>query len=221
MVDFNAKESVMQSDLSEKQRLVLNYIEREMKRTGRAPSLRQAAAYFGVSHAAVRQMIASLEEKGYLRRERYSRSVRLLARDGRTKAEGRWVDVPRVGRIAAGLPLYAQQEWDGSIVVDASIFRGANLFALMIRGDSMTDAGILNGDIVICEPRQYAAAGDIVVALINGEEATVKRFYLHDDSIELRPENKNYNPRFYKFNEILIQGKVVGLMRGPEQFEKL
>ena len=80
----------------------------------------------------------------------------------------------------------------------------------------MTHAGILDGDLVICEPRQYAQNGEIVVALIGGEEATVKRFFLHADHIELRPENPRYAPMRYRFDEALIQGKVIGLQRGPE-----
>lgn len=78
--------------------------------------------------------------------------------------------MPVIGRISAGLPLYAQQEWDGTVVVDKDIFRGQNLFALRVKGDSMRNVGMLPGDIVICEPRQYAEDGEIVVALVNSEE---------------------------------------------------
>ena len=80
----------------------------------------------------------------------------------------------------------------------------------------MKDVGILNGDLAICEPRQYAQNGEIVVALINNEEATVKRFFLHDDHIELRPENTNLMSMQYGFGDVLIQGKVIGIQRGPE-----
>ena len=118
-----------------------------------------------------------------------------------------------IGKIAAGLPLYAQQEWDGSIVLDANAYRGQNLFALRVSGDSMQDAGILHNDLAICEPRQYARNGEVVVALIHGEEATVKRFYLHKDHIELRPENSRYKSMRYGFGDVLVQGKVVGIQR--------
>jgi repressor LexA len=111
--------------------------------------------------------------------------------------------------------MYAQQEWDGSIVLDATIYRGQNLFALRVDGDSMKDVGILDSDLAICEPRQYARNGEIVVALIHGEEATVKRFYLHEDHIELRPENPRYKPMRYGFSDVLVQGVVVGIQRGP------
>jgi repressor LexA len=97
--------------------------------------------------------------------------------------------------------------------VDAEIFRGQNLFALRVRGDSMLGAGILDGDLVICEPRQYAQDGEIVVALIHGEEATVKRFFRRADHIELHPENPTHAPMRYGFGEVLVQGKVVGVLR--------
>jgi repressor LexA len=80
----------------------------------------------------------------------------------------------------------------------------------------MKDAGILNGDLAICEPRQYAQNGEIVVALINNEEATVKRFFLRKDHIELRPENADYLSLRYDFGNVLIQGQVIGIQRGPE-----
>ena len=85
----------------------------------------------------------------------------------------------------------------------------------------MIDAGIRDGDIVICEPRQFARNGEIVVALIDGEEATVKRFYLREDHVALHPENPEYSIQKYDFSEILIQGKVIGLSRGPEGMEDL
>jgi len=115
--------------------------------------------------------------------------------------------------------MYAQQEWDGTIVVDKDVYCGHNLFALRLKGDSMKDIGMLSGDLVICEPRQYAQNGEIVVALINNEEATVKRFFLCKDHIELRPENKAYPLMRYGFGKVLIQGKVIGVQRGPDQFK--
>jgi repressor LexA len=152
---------------------------------------------------------------------RYGRNLVLLNRGRETAGSMRWVEVPVVGRIAAGLPLYAQQEWDGSIVADSSIYRGTNLFALRIKGDSMKNAAILDGDIVICEPRQFAENGEIVVALIRQEEATVKRFFLRKKEIELCPENPAFHPKRYAFDEVLIQGRVVGVQRGPKVMERL
>jgi repressor LexA len=207
----------MQTELTQKQKRLLDYLQNEIRQSGKPPSLRRTAVVLGVSHAAVAQGLRTLESKGYLRREgRYSRVIHLLNRTHETAALQRWREVPIIGRVTAGLPMYAQQEWDGSIVVDAARYRGRSLFALHIKGDSMKLAGILDGDLVICEPRQYAQNGEIVVALINEEEATVKRFFLHADHIELRPENSDYVSMRYRFGEALIQGKVIGLQRGPE-----
>ena len=202
------------SRLTQKQEQFLAYLRQEIDRAGRMPSLRQAASDLGVSHAAVAQSLRVLETKGYVKREgRYSRSVHLLNRVREIAAHQRWREVPIIGSVTAGLPMYAQQEWDGSVVLDATLYRGQNLFALRIDGDSMKDAGILDNDLAICEPRQHARNGEIIVALIHGEEATVKRFYLHEDHIELRPENPRYNPMSYGFGDVQVQGVVVGIQR--------
>ncbi len=207
----------MQPALTVKQQRVLDYLQHEITTSGQIPSLRQAAAELQVSHAAIAQILKALEEKGYLKREgRYSRTVHLLNRARETSASQRWREVPVIGRVTAGLPMYAQTEWDGSTVLDAAVFRGQNLFALRVKGQSMKNVGILDGDLAICEPRQYAQNGEIVVALINNEEATVKRFFLRKKYIELRPENTDYSPMRYGFGEVLVQGKVIGIQRGPE-----
>ncbi len=212
----------MQPLLTAKQRRLLAYLETEILRTGKAPSLRQAAAEQGVSHAAVAQLLKALEDKGYIKREgRYSRTIHVLNQARQAAGLHRWQEIPIVGHVTAGLPMYAQQQWDGALVVDGALFRGANLFALRIQGNSMKNAGILNGDIAICEPRQFAQNGQIVVALINNEEATVKRFFLFPDYVELRPENPAYSPVQYAFDNILIQGLVTGIHRGPDVMERL
>lgn len=204
-------------DLTKKQQQLFEYLQDHLEQEGRAPSLRQAAEDLGVSHNAVAQLIGQLERKGIIEREgRYSRSIRILPQQGAQKEKGRVRELPIVGRITAGLPMYAQQEWDGSVVVDGALFPGTNLFCLRIQGESMQDAGILDGDLVVCEPRQYAENGEIVAVLIQGEEATVKRFFLGGDHIELRPENEKFNSIRYPFSDVLVQGKVVGVMRSIE-----
>jgi repressor LexA len=210
----------MYNNLTPKQINFLKYLKREIERRGRTPSLREAAADLDVSHAAVAQLIRALESKGFLRRDgRYGRVIHLLTPDLKKKTTGkRWRQVPIIGQIAAGLPLYAQQEWDGTVIVDAHMFRPQQLFVLRVRGDSMKNVGIMQGDLVICEPRQFANDGEIVVALIHDEEATVKRFFLKKNHIELRPENEAYPVMRYEFGEVLIQGKVIGVQRWPEHF---
>ena len=206
--------------LTRRQREFFDYLQSRMEADQDAPSLRAAAEDLGVSHTAVAGLLQTLQDKGWLRREgRYSRSLVLL--DPGTPDPGGVRAVPIIGRVAAGLPLYAQQEWAGSVLVDAAVFRGDNLFALRVQGDSMRDAGILEGDLAICEPRQFATNGEIVVALVGGEEATVKRFFYRGDHIELRPENDRHPVQTYTLGEVLIQGKVIGIQRGPEQMAAL
>ena len=206
--------------LTQRQREFFDYLQSRMEAGQDAPSLRAAAEELGVSHTAVAGLLQTLQDKGWLRREgRYSRSLVLL--DPGTPDPGGVRAVPIIGRVAAGLPLYAQQEWAGSVLVDSTVFRGDNLFALRVQGDSMRDAGILEGDLAICEPRQFATNGEIVVALVGGEEATVKRFFYRGDHIELRPENDRHPVQTYTLGEVLIQGKVIGIQRGPEQMAAL
>lgn len=203
-------------ELTERQKRFYDYLAEKIREDGRAPSLREAAVDMGVSHNAVAQLIGQLEKKGVLEREgHYSRSIRLLPEREQLRSDvacGR--ELPIIGQVTAGLPMYAQQEWDGTVLVDSALFPGDNLFCLRIRGDSMRNAGILDGDLVICEPRQYAENGEIVAVLVHGEEATVKRFFLHPDHIEMRPENEAYPVMRYQFSELLVQGKVVGVIRG-------
>lgn len=203
-------------ELTKRQKRFYDYLAERINEDGRAPSLREAAADMGVSHNAVAQLIGQLEKKGVLEREgHYSRTIRLLP-ESESQQENmvRGRELPIIGEVTAGLPMYAQQEWEGTVVVDSQLFPGDNLFCLRIKGDSMRDAGIFNGDLVICEPRQYAENGEIVAVLVQGEEATVKRFFLHTDHIELRPENEEYPVMRYQFSELLVQGKVVGVLRG-------
>ncbi len=199
--------------LTEKQKRFLTYLKGKLADSGYTPSLRQAAAELGISHTAVASLLHTLEQKGWLQRDgRYSRTIRLFEEP---VSFGR--EIPIVGQVAAGLPLYAQQEWAGTLLVDRRLYKGDNLFCLRIQGDSMEGAGILHGDLAICEPRQYAENGEIVVALIENEEATVKRFFYQGDHIRLQPENTQYESRRYGLGKVLIQGRVIGIQRGPDQ----
>ena len=210
----------MRQHLTQKQKDLLDYIKTAVSEDAVAPSLRKAASALEISHAAVAQTMKTLEGKGYIKRDgRYSRTIHILDPMGELVGMQRQKSIPIIGHITAGLPMYAQQEWDSSIIVDSDMYPGQNLFALRIQGDSMKNAGILDKDLAICTPRQYAHNNEIVVALINNEEATVKRFFLLPDHIELRPENPEYSIQKYDFDQILIQGKISGIIRGPEGVE--
>lgn len=202
-------------DLTGKQRQFLQYLTGRLDGDGRIPTLRQAAADLGVSHTAVAQLMNQLEKRGVLERQgRYGRTIRLCPDMGEQRSARPGRELPIIGQVTAGLPMYAQQEWAGTVVVDPAMFAGDALFCLRIKGQSMQGAGILDGDLVVCEPRQYAENGEIVAVLIKGEEATVKRFFLYADHIELRPANEAFPVMCYPFSDVLVQGKVVGVLRG-------
>jgi len=209
----------MRPALTEKQKKLIDYLAQAITATGAAPSLRTAAADLDVSHAAVAQTLKILEEKAYIRRKgRYSRNIILL--DPPSDQGGPTRQIPVIGRITAGMPIYASQEWDQSIGVDKGLFPGENLFALRVQGQSMKNAGILDRDLAICQPRQYASNREIVVALIHNEEATIKRFFLHPGFIELRPDNPEFKPQTYGFDDVLIQGRVMGVIRPADVMDQ-
>jgi repressor LexA len=212
---------LMPKPLTPRQRQFFDYLQQRDAESGGIPSLRQVAADLGISHTAVAGLLQSLQDKGWIRREgRYSRRI-LLLNKLRPQRPERGRLVPIIGRVAAGVPLYAQQEWAGELLVDELVYRNEYLFALRVEGDSMRNAGILAGDLVICEPRQFAANSEIVVALVKNEEATVKRFFYLGDCIELRPENDQFPVMRYGLGEVLIQGKVIGLQRDPDAMAAL
>ncbi len=206
----------MRQQLTQNQQKVFDYLKQKIKKEGVPPSLRTAAKDLSISHAAVAQTLKTLEDKTYIKRDgRYSRTLHILDNIGDIHTAQRQKQIPIIGTITAGLPMYAQQEWDGNLLVDSKIYPGQNLFALKIQGMSMKDAGILDQDFAICTPRQYAIDREIIVALIHNEEATVKRFFLRPDGVELCPENPEFSAQTYPFDDVLIQGKVIGIIRGP------
>lgn len=215
---------MQQMPLSPRQQEFLGYLQETFAQNKCFPSLRQAAADLNISHTAVASLMQTLEEKGWITRGgRYSRNIAFVAEQEDTQEADQRTGrrIPIIGKVSAGLPLYAQQEWAGYLVVDQQLYRGNNLFALRIQGDSMKDVAILDGDLAICEPRQFAENGEIVVALIHNEEATVKRFFYRHDHIELQPENTRYTNMCYGLGEVLIQGRVIGIFRPPEQMLKI
>jgi repressor LexA len=189
---------------------------------GFSPSVRDIGERFGVNPATVHDHLKALERKGLIEKKAHlSRSLSVVGRSrhpvrdrhsptGTPRAAG----VPIVGRVAAGLPLLAEQNVEETVhLPDGWAPEGA--FLLRIQGESMRDAHILDGDLVLVEPRQTAANGEIVVALID-DEATVKRFYRLPDGIELRPENPAFHPIRVPASEagnFSIVGKVVGVFR--------
>lgn len=204
----------MRPKLTARQQEMLDYIERETSSTGVPPSIRQIGTALGISSTnGVRLHLQALQKKGYIRRsQRTSRGIVSLNRLSTAASPSRstTVDIPILGRVAAGTPIMAAENHEGSLTLDASLIKNQESFALRVNGDSMINAGILDGDIVVVRLQQGADNGDIVVARI-GEEATVKRFYREKDAIRLQPENPSLTPIYS--TDVEICGKVIALVR--------
>jgi len=205
---------MMRPKLTARQQEMLDYIERETSSTGVPPSIRQIGTALGISSTnGVRLHLQALQKKGYIRRsQRTSRGIVSLNRLSTAALASRsaTVDIPILGRVAAGTPIMAAENHEGSLTLDASLIKNQESFALRVNGDSMINAGILDGDIVVVRLQQGADNGDIVVARV-GEEATVKRFYREKDAIRLQPENPSLTPIYS--TDVEICGKVVALVR--------
>ena len=204
----------MRTKLTARQQEMLDYIERETRSAGVPPSIRQIGAALGITSTnGVRLHLQALQKKGYIRRsQRTSRGIVSLNRTPHTALapSSATVDIPILGRVAAGTPIMAAENHDGSLNIDASLISHQESFALRVNGDSMINAGILDGDIVVVRVQQGADNGDIVVALMD-EEATVKRFYREKNAIRLQPENTSMSPIYSA--DVEICGKVVALVR--------
>lgn len=206
----------MSEQLTEKQQRALRFIQAEITDRGRPPTLREIGGEIGVTSTnGVRYVLDALVRKGYLERSpMLSRGIELTERSlvggGRTTSR----EVPIVGRIAAGIPITATENIESRVTVDRSIAPTDDTFALRVRGESMIEAGIHEGDVIFARPQRTADSGDIVVAMI-GEEATVKYYRPMGGRILLEPANSRFKPIIVESGTpgFLILGKVVGLMR--------
>lgn len=205
----------MKQELTARQREIYEFIRDEILRRGCPPTYREIGEHFGIrSTNGVKRSIDALYKKGYLeRRPMLSRGLELREKLPLEKTKA-LKEIPIVGRVAAGEPIVAEQNLEGVIHVDAALFRGEGHFALRVRGDSMKNAGIYDGDIVIARQQSTAQKGEIVVAIL-GEEATVKRYVPQNGEIFLLPENEAYEPIVVSRDDphFRIAGKVTGLVR--------
>jgi repressor LexA len=205
----------MRPKLTARQQQMLDYIEEVVTTTGVPPSIRQIGEALGISSTnGVRSHLKALEKKGYIHRSlRTSRGIAMLDRMRRVTASAlqETVDIPILGRVTAGLPILAVENRDGTLQLDPSLVKGHDTFALRVEGDSMVEAGILDGDYVLVRPQPSAENGDIVVALLEGDEVTVKRFYREASGFRLQPENARMTPM--RVPDVHICGKVTGLIR--------
>ncbi len=207
--------------LTARQEQVLRFIRQSIVDRGYPPTLREIGAHMGIrSTNGVNDHLRALERKGYLTREDMkSRALRPSNMQfGPAKSTGtdeELVDVPILGRVAAGMPLYAEQHLLDTVRIDQSLLRSGEIFGLKVTGDSMIEAGIHGGDYVFVRKQAVAERGDIVVTLI-GDEATVKRYYPEKDYVRFQPENSTMAPilvRAMDFKPTMLLGVVVGLYR--------
>ena len=191
------------------QQRVLDYISREIEERGYPPSVREICAALGFrSSSTAHRYLAALEEKGYLERAAdRPRAMRILDSAG-SRVQCRYV--PIIGRIRAGKPLLAEENMEGYFPLPAEFAAGGEYFILRVEGESMSGAGIHDGDFVIVRRQQTVENGEIA-ALLLGEEATVKRFYREKDYFRLQPENEQFEPILTR--EVEVLGKVTGLFR--------
>ncbi len=200
----------MPLDLTIRQKQIYDFIVRNIHEKGYAPSIPEIGTRFKIASTnGVSDHLKALQKKGYIRRVG-KRAIEVLTPLGKSLFAATR-QVPILGRVAAGKPLITEESVEGLIGVPAEIARGET-FVLKVKGDSMIDAGILEGDYVIIRHQETAESGDIVCAMINGE-ATLKRFYKQKDTITLKAENKNYAPMNIVREDFSIVGKMVGLIR--------
>ena len=193
-------------EINATQQRIYEYLEERMQ-TGYPPSVREICQAVGLkSTSSVQANLDELERAGYIERDpMLKRSIRLV-----TKGDDNVTNVPIVGTVTAGMPILAVEQIEGYLPYSGRVSSDKPLFALKVRGDSMINAGIFDGDIIVVEKTPTALNGEIVVAMVE-DEATVKRFYKENGHFRLQPENDDYEPIIV--NEVVILGKVVSLVR--------
>lgn len=203
----------MGKGLTPKQREILDFIRNHITKHSAPPTIREICKHFNISSTnGVRCHLTALENKGFIKRATYrSRGIE-MAEKSLTPAS--LTAIPILGRVAAGEPIFADQNLEGRIGVDSDLLAGDDLFALRVRGDSMIEAGIFDGDLVFARKQPVASKGEIVVAVI-GDDATVKYFHPDTARVRLEPANPQYRTIVVERNTpgFYIAGKVVGVFR--------
>lgn len=201
--------------LTEKQQKVLDYIDRFMRSEGMAPTVYEMADEFGIKPATAFAHVRALQRKGYLTRSSKARSISLTQSE-KPRHMSLTLSIPLLGRISAGLPLMATENVEKYLKLDPSMLPagtgGHQLFGLKVIGESMRDAGIMDGDMVVAKQTTEVSPGNIVVAIVE-DETTVKHFYINDRQVELHPANQDFDVQTYDLERVQIQGVVIALFR--------
>jgi repressor LexA len=196
--------------LTKRQREILDFLNEFIQQHGYAPSLEEIGRRFGLSSlATVHKHLTNLQEKGFIKRAwNRSRSVELVP----TRVGGRAVELPLLGFVAAGSPIEAVATAE-SISVPEDLVGKRDTYVLRVKGDSMIDEQIRDGDYVIIEDRKTADNGEMVIALLGGSDVTLKKFYRENSHVRLQPANPAMQPMTFAADQVQIQGVVVGVMR--------
>jgi repressor LexA len=198
--------------LTKRQSEILSYLQGHIHDRGYAPSFEEIAEQFGFqSLATVHEHLTNLERKGYIHRaHNESRAIEILPPKGQAAA----TEIPLLGKVAAGTPIESLMQEETLAVPDALLPRRGPNYALKVQGSSMVDEHIVDGDFVVVHGKQTADNGEMVIALVNGSEATVKRFYREPGGwVRLQPANATMQPMRFQERDVLIQGVVVGVIR--------
>ena len=196
--------------LTKRQREILDYLNEFIQQHGYAPSLEEIGRRFNLSSlATVHKHLTNLQEKGFIRRAwNRSRSVELVP----TRAGGRSLELPLLGFVAAGAPIEAIVS-NETIAVPDVLAGKRDSYVLRVKGNSMIDEQICDGDFVIVEDRKSADNGEMVIALVGGQDATLKKFYRENGKVRLQPANPTMQPIMVDPDQVQVQGVVVGVMR--------
>jgi len=196
--------------LTKRQREILDFLNEFIEDRGYAPSLEEIGRRFGLSSlATVHKHLTNLQDKGFIRRAwNRSRSVELVP----TRVGSRALDLPLLGVVAAGTPIEAVVSAE-TVTVPEDLVGARDTYALRVRGNSMIDEQIRDGDVVVVEDRQTANDGEMVIALLEGVDVTLKKFFRENGHVRLQPANDAMEPIVVKADQVLIQGVVVGVIR--------
>jgi len=196
--------------LTKRQREILDYLNDFIQQHGYAPSLEEIGRRFGLSSlATVHKHLTNLQEKGFIKRAwNRSRSVELVP----SRLGGRAMELPLLGYVAAGRPIEAVVGSE-TIAVPEDLVGKRDTYVLRVKGDSMIDEQIRDGDYVIVEDRRTANSGEMVIALLNGSDVTLKKFYLEGAHVRLQPANPAMQPIIAQADQVQVQGVVIGVMR--------
>lgn len=200
------------ASLSKRQKLILDFIKERIKDKGYPPSVREIGAAVGLkSSSTVHAHLMHLEEKGFIKKDPSKpRAVIPIYDEEPIASDLSSISLPVVGDVAAGTPILAEENIEAYLPIPIDFVGSGNHYILRVKGESMIEAGILDGDYLIVRQQVDAANGEVVVAMLE-DEATVKRYYKRDQYIELKPENSTMQPIIA--NEVAILGKVTGLLR--------